>query len=154
MSGFHLERSGAGTRLSLPDADVTVLSSREHTGGAYELMLVEAPRLGEPPPMHAESWAKTYHLLRGRIRVHADGASCDLAPGESLDIAAGTMNTFSVLTADAVFLLVSAGTAMSSFFADLAGVLREQHAPEDLPGLLAALTGRYDIRFSERSGSS
>ncbi|MDV2476007.1 hypothetical protein F8M49_12770 [Rhodococcus zopfii] len=153
MSGFHLERSGAGVRLSLPDAVVTVLSSADHTGGAYELMLVEAPR-GEPPPMHAESWAKTYHLLRGRIRVRAGDVSRDLAPGDSCTFAPETMNTFSVLTADAVFLLVSAGTAMGGFFADLDGVLREQHSPAELPALLAPLADRHNIRFSEAGGSS
>ncbi|WP_068155869.1 cupin domain-containing protein [Rhodococcus phenolicus] len=152
MSGFHVERSGEGTRLSLPDAVVTVLSSGGHTEGAYELMLVQAPP-GEPPPMHTEPWAKTFHLLRGRIRVRVGSASCDLGPGDSLTVAPGTANSFSVLTAEAVFLLAAAGTGMSGFFTDLDGLLREQHSSADLSSRLVSLAGRHEIRFTGGSRS-
>ncbi len=111
----------------MPDAVVTVLSSGEHTGDAYELMLVEAP-CGSPPPLHTEPWPKTYHLLRGRILVLLGGEGCELAAGDTLTIAAGTTNSFSVLTDDAVFLLVCHGTGMSGFFTDL-DALGEEHLP-------------------------
>ncbi len=132
----------------MPDAVVTVLSSGEHTGDAYELMLVEAP-CGSPPPLHTEPWPKTYHLLRGRILVLLGGEGCELATGDTLTIAAGTTNSFSVLTDDAVFLLVCHGTGMSGFFTDL-DALGEEHLPEDaLTSRLRQIATRYGIRFAE-----
>ncbi|MEE2035558.1 cupin domain-containing protein [Rhodococcus chondri] len=147
MTKFHLRRAGAGRRLSVPDALVTVLSSGDHTGGAYEVMLVDAPR-GTPPPLHTEPWAKTYHLLRGRILVQLDGDGCELPPGDSLTVPAGTKNTFSVLTDRAVLLLVCAGSAMSGFFARVDAVLHEQHSPADIALLLPQVADRFDIRFA------
>ncbi len=132
----------------MPDAVVTVLSSGEHTGDAYELMLVEAP-CGSPPPLHTEPWPKTYHLLRGRILVLLGGEGCELAAGDTLTIAAGTTNSFSVLTDDAVFLLVCHGTGMSGFFTDL-DALGEEHLPEDaLMSRFGQIVARYGIRFAE-----
>ena len=132
----------------MPDAVVTVLSSGEHTGDAYELMLVEAP-CGSPPPLHTEPWPKTYHLLRGRILVLLGGEGCELATGDTLTIAAGTTNSFSVLTDDAGFFLVCHGTGMSGFFTDL-DALGEEHLPEDaLTSRLRQIATRYGIRFAE-----
>ncbi|MGA4692461.1 MULTISPECIES: cupin domain-containing protein [Rhodococcus] len=148
MSTIHLERAGTGRRLSMPDAVVTVLSSGEHTGDAYELMLVEAP-CGSPPPLHSEPWPKTFHLLRGRILVLLDGEGCELAAGDTLTIEAGTMNSFSVLTDDAVFLLVCSGTGMSGFFTDV-DALAKQYLPEDaLMSRFGQIATRYGIRFAE-----
>lgn len=145
---IHLERAGTGRRLSVPDAVVTVLSSREHTGDAYEVMLIEAPG-GTPPPLHSEPWPKTYYLLRGRILVLLDGEGCELAAGDTLTIAAGTMNSFSVLTDAAVFLLVCPGTGMSGFFAEL-DALGEEHLPEGaLMSRFGQIATRYGIRFAE-----
>jgi len=132
----------------MPDAVVTVLSSGEHTGDAYELMLVEAP-CGSPPPLHSEPWPKTFHLLRGRILVLLDGEGCELATGDTLTIEAGTMNSFSVLTDDAVFLLVCPGTGMSGFFTDV-DALAKQYLPEDaLMSRFGQIATRYGIRFAE-----
>ncbi|MGW5322887.1 hypothetical protein [Rhodococcus pyridinivorans] len=148
MSTIDLQRASTGRQLSVPDAVVTVLSSGEHTGDAYELMLVEAP-CGSPPPLHSEPWPKTYHLLRGRILVLLDGEGCELAAGDTLTIAAGTMNSFSVLTDDAAFLLVCSGTGMSGFFTDL-DALGEEHLPEDaLMSRFGQIATRYGIRFAE-----
>ncbi|MFX1758770.1 MULTISPECIES: cupin domain-containing protein [Rhodococcus] len=148
----HLTQAGTGRRLSVPDAVVTVLSSGEHTGGAYEVMLVEAP-CGTPPPLHSEPWPKTYHLLRGRILALLDGYGCELAAGDTLTIEAGTSNTFSVLTDDAAFLLVCPGTGMRGFFTDL-HALGEAHLPEEvLTSTLAQIAARYDIRFAEEAAT-
>ncbi|MBS9372174.1 Quercetin 2,3-dioxygenase [Rhodococcus sp. B50] len=136
----------------MPDAVVTILSSGERTGDAYELMLVEAPR-GIPPPLHSEPWPKTYHLLRGRILVLLDGDGCELAAGDTLTIATGTMNSFSVLTDVAVFLLVCPGTGMSGFFIEL-HALGEEHLPREvLMSRFAQIAARYGIRFAEEAAS-
>src|SRR5690606_41139454 len=49
---------------------------------------------------------------------------------DTLTIEAGTMNSFSVLTDDAFFLLVCPGTGMSGFFTDV-DALGKQYLPED-----------------------
>lgn len=136
----------------MPDADVTILTSDDATGAGYDVLLVQAPR-GTPPPLHTEPWPKTYHLLRGRILVVTDGSGCELAVGDTLTITAGTPNTFSVLTDEAVFLLVCPGTGMRRFFTDL-DALRHERLPDDaVASRFAQIAARHGIGFTEEVAS-
>ncbi|MFD4180097.1 hypothetical protein [Rhodococcus sp. NPDC058514] len=147
----HVRRAGDGQRLTLPDAFVTVLVAGDHAGGAYELFLIESEQSG-PGPLHAEPWAKTYHVLRGRILVQTADTGYELEPGESITIEAGTMNTFSVLGASTEFLLVSAATAMSRFFRDLDAVGHRRSPAEESDR--RTVVGRYGIDLAAGAGAS
>ena len=148
----HVVRAGDGRRLTVPDADITVLVGGGHVGGAYEVFLVEAPRR-TPGPLHAEPWSKSYHMLRGRILVQAGDTGYELAPGETIVIEAGTINTFTVLSPTTAFLLVVAGAANSGFFAELDAV-GHGHRPEDEPRLLHEVSDRYGVALATGAGAS
>lgn len=114
----HFSAPGEGPELDSKDARITVKVGAEHTGGAYELFEVDAPR-GPSVPPHAEPWAKSFYVLHGRITVYVDGELHDLGPGASISIPAGTVNTFTVHTPSAKFLAVSLTDAMGRFFRDV-----------------------------------
>ncbi|AUM16566.1 MULTISPECIES: hypothetical protein [Rhodococcus] len=147
----ELCRMGEGRRLTLPDATVTALSTGAHAGGAYELFLVEAPRT-VPVPMHAEPWAKSYHVLGGRILVRSGTDVHELAGGDTITVAPGTMNSFTVLTDTATFLLIAAGTSMSGFFGALDG-LDPAQAPDESARALRAVTERYGVALTAEGGA-
>lgn len=88
-----------------------------HTAGGYELFEVDAPRGAVTPP-HREPWGKAFYLLHGRLLVQVGDEGFDLAPGASIAIPAGALNTFTVLTPSARFLVVSLTGGMGAFFAD------------------------------------
>ncbi|HEY3556279.1 MAG TPA: cupin domain-containing protein [Kribbella sp.] len=116
----HLSNPGSGVEYAVPDATVTVKVGDEHTGGQYELFEIDAPR-ADPAPPHTEAWSKAFYVLQGRILVQAGDQGYDLGPGAAISIPAGTLNTFSVLTPSAKFLMISQTGRMGAFFADLAG---------------------------------
>lgn len=114
----HFSAPGEGPELDAKDARITVKVGAEHTGGAYELFEVDAPR-GPSVPPHAEPWAKSFYVLHGRITVYADGVLHDLGPGASISIPAGAVTTFTVHTPSAKFLAVGLTDAMGRFFRDV-----------------------------------
>lgn len=64
----HFSAPGEGPELDTKDARITVKVGAEHTGGAYEVFEVDAPR-GPSVPPHTEPWAKSFYVLHGRITV-------------------------------------------------------------------------------------
>ncbi|MPZ83507.1 MAG: cupin domain-containing protein [Actinophytocola sp.] len=108
---------GDGDELVSPDATITVKVGARHTGGGYELFEVDAPR-GPAVPPHREPWGKAFYVLHGRLLVQAGDQGYDPGPGASIAIPPRTVNTFTVLTPSARFLVVSTG-GMGEFFADL-----------------------------------
>jgi quercetin dioxygenase-like cupin family protein len=114
----HFSAPGEGPELDTKDARITVKVGGEHTGDAYEVFEVDAPR-GPAVPPHAEPWAKSFYVLHGRITVYVDGELHDLGPGAAIGIPAGAVNTFTVHTASARFLAVSLTGGMGRFFRDV-----------------------------------
>ena len=62
------------------------------TGASYELFEVDAQR-GLAAPSHREPWGKAYYLLHGRLLVQVGDEGFDLAPGASIAIPSGALNT-------------------------------------------------------------
>ncbi|WP_410614617.1 cupin domain-containing protein [Amycolatopsis sp. lyj-109] len=123
----HFSATGEGPELDTGDARITVKIGAEHTGGAYEVFEVDAPR-GPSVPPHAEPWAKSFYVLRGRITVYVDGELHDLGPGASISIPAGAINTFTVHTPSAQFLAVCPTDGMGRFFRAV-----DRATPEEIP---------------------
>ncbi|MEQ0564183.1 cupin domain-containing protein [Amycolatopsis sp. NEAU-NG30] len=134
----HFSGPGEGPELDTGDARIIVKVAAGHTGDAYELFEVDAPR-GPSVPPHAEPWAKSFYVLHGRITVYVDGELHDLGPGASISIPAGARNTFTVHTPSAQFLAVALTGAMGRFFHDVAG------AP---PAQVPEIAGRHGIEFA------
>ncbi|MFI6094497.1 cupin domain-containing protein [Lentzea sp. NPDC051213] len=110
--------AGEGEELTAPDAKITVRISGKHTGGAYELFEVDAPR-GEAAPPHRTPWPKAYYVLHGRMAVLLDGELHDLSPGDAITIAPNAPHTFTVHTPSVQFLAFAVGDVMGAFFRDL-----------------------------------
>ena len=49
--------AGEGAELTAPDAVLTVKIDAAHTGGAYEVFEVDAPR-GPATPLHRTNWRR------------------------------------------------------------------------------------------------
>ncbi|MEU5262738.1 cupin domain-containing protein [Amycolatopsis sp. NPDC021455] len=134
----HFSAPGEGLELDTKDARITVKVAGEHTGDAYEVFEVDAPR-GPSVPPHAEPWAKAFYVLHGRITVYVDGELHDLGPGASISIPAGAVNTFTVHTSSARFLAVSLTGGMGRFFREV-----DSAAPERIP----EIAGRHGIELT------
>jgi quercetin dioxygenase-like cupin family protein len=135
----HFSAPGAGPELDSKDARITVKVGAEHTGGAYELFEVDAPR-GPSVPPHAEPWAKSFYVLHGRITVYVDGELHDLGPGASISIPAGAVNTFTVHTPSAQFLAVALTAGMGRFFRDV-----DQASPDRIP----EIASRHGVELAQ-----
>ena len=139
----HTE-AGAGLRLHAPDATVTVKVGSEHTDEAYEIFEISAPKL-DPTPLHRTGWPKTYYMLDGRMLVQVEQETFELGPGSSIAIPPNALHTFSVLTAQATFLVFSLTAAMGRFHADLdASVPQGMPLDEAMP-LVFQVLSRHDV---------
>jgi len=131
-----------GDEIVAPDATLTVKVGARHTGAGYELFEVDAQRgRGLAAPPHREPWGKAYYLLHGRLLVQVDDEGFDLAPGASIAIPSGALNTFTVLTPSARFLVVSLTGGMGEFLADLA-----RGAAAGVP--VESVAGRHGVEVS------
>jgi quercetin dioxygenase-like cupin family protein len=111
--------AGEGVELNAPDAVLTVKIDAAHTGGAYEVFEVDAPR-GPATPLHRTNWPKAYYVLQGRMLVQVEDEGYDLSPGASVTIPPNAQHTFTVLSPSTTFLTVSLTDAMGRFHRDLA----------------------------------
>jgi quercetin dioxygenase-like cupin family protein len=136
--------AGDGFELTSPDAKITVKVDAAHTGGAYELFEVDAPR-GSTMPPHREPWAKTSYVLHGRMAVLVDGEGYDVGPGSSIAIPAGASNTFTVHTPSVQFLAISLTDALGRFFRDVERAVPAGTPPEDAAPRLRDLVGRHGV---------
>ncbi|NBH04481.1 cupin domain-containing protein [Amycolatopsis sp. SID8362] len=134
----HFSSPGAGPELDTGDARITVKVGAEHTGDAFEVFEVDAPR-GPSVPPHADPWAKAFYVLHGRITVYVDGELHDLGPGASISVPAGAVNTFTVHTPSAQFLAISLTGGMGRFFRDV-----DRATPEQAPEIAA----QHKIEFA------
>jgi quercetin dioxygenase-like cupin family protein len=136
--------AGAGPELAAPDAVLTVKIDAAHTGGAYEVFEVDAPR-GPATPLHRTNWAKAYYVLQGRMLVQVEDQGYELTPGASVTIPPNALHTFTVLSASTTFLAISQSGAMGRFHADLdATVPRDRPLAETMEQVSAVLA-RHDV---------
>ncbi|MFF5987697.1 cupin domain-containing protein [Prauserella flavalba] len=150
MTTMYLSGAGEGAELDSPDATVTVKVGAEHTGGAYELFEIDAPR-GPTVPPHRTPWLVTHYVLHGRMGVFVDGEIHDLGPGASVTIPAGTPHTFTVHTPSVRFLALSTGEAMSRFFRDVHETVPRGTPLEKAAELLGEVVARHGVTLAEWS---
>jgi quercetin dioxygenase-like cupin family protein len=136
--------AGAGAELAAPDAVLTVKIDSAHTGGAYEVFEVDAPR-GPATPLHRTNWAKAYYVLQGRLLVQVEDQGYELTPGASVTIPPNALHTFTVLSPSATFLAISQTGAMGRFHADLDAMVPRDRPLAETMEQLAAVLSRHDV---------
>jgi quercetin dioxygenase-like cupin family protein len=136
--------AGGGTELAAPDAVLTVKIDAAHTGDAYEVFEVDAPR-GPATPLHRTNWAKAYYLLQGRILVQVEDQGYELTPGASVTIPPNALHTFTVLSPSATFLAISQTGAMGRFHADLDATVPRDRPLDQIMAQLQQVLARHDV---------
>jgi mannose-6-phosphate isomerase-like protein (cupin superfamily) len=66
----------------------------EAGGRVAAIEVVTPPGVPGPPPHHHESADESFYVVEGRLGVLADDAWISLAPGECVNVAAGTVHSF------------------------------------------------------------
>src|SRR4051812_35680971 len=99
-------RADEGEQLSVLGAAITVKTTSEETGGAYEVVVADSGRGGEIVP-HRPPWAEAYFVLEGTMAVQVGRHRHDAGPGDLVTIPARALHGFSVTSDHARFLHVS-----------------------------------------------
>ena len=123
---------------------LTVKIDAAHTGGAYEVFEVDAPR-GPATPLHRTNWPKAYYVLQGRMLVQVEDEGYDLTPGASVTIPPNALHTFTVLSPSTKFLAVSLTDAMGRFQSDLDASVPRDRPLEEAMSELSAVLSRHDV---------
>lgn len=144
----HHTGPGEGVPLNMIDGVHTVKVGTEHTGGAYEIFEVDAPRAPAAPP-HRSPWGATCYLLEGMIAVQVEGQTYELTPGATITIPARSACTFAVTSETAKFLAFTTGDGAGKFFADFAQTVPTDRPIEEIMPLLLEVTRRNDVTFAE-----
>jgi len=88
------------------------------TSGAYDAFIGETPSgIPGPPPHYHAKYAELFMVLKGKMEFMVDGKKVLLHEGESIDLPAGTVHTFSNPTDEPVrWLNIHSPKGFSSFF--------------------------------------
>ncbi|GHE75589.1 hypothetical protein GCM10017786_00370 [Amycolatopsis deserti] len=149
MTGkIHLARPGEGRPHAMTDGIHTVKAGAEHTGGAYEVFEVDAPRAPAAPP-HRSPWAGTLYVLDGTVLVHVDDEKHDLGPGAAITIPAQCAFTFEVTSESARMLAVTSGDGAGRFFADFAAAVPADRPLDEVLPRLLEVTRRHGVSVAE-----
>ncbi|HLL62486.1 MAG TPA: cupin domain-containing protein [Propionibacteriaceae bacterium] len=136
--------AGAGAELAAPDAVLTVKIDAAHTGEAYEVFEVSAPR-GPATPLHRTNWAKAYYVLHGRMLVQVEDQGYELTAGASVSIPPNALHTFTVLSPSTTFLTISQTGAMGRFHADLDTTVPRDRPLDQAMAELQQVLARHDV---------
>jgi quercetin dioxygenase-like cupin family protein len=112
-----------------------VLVDGQHSGGAFEMFLVDGDQ-GSGPPPHAHRWLESYYVIDGKLLVEIDGEPTIAEPGTSAVVKAGQVHRFQVMTPTARFIVATDGKEASNFFRDLSANAPGAPTPENLPQII------------------
>jgi quercetin dioxygenase-like cupin family protein len=124
-------------------SDVTIKATVDDTGGAYEVVVVEAASGGDILP-HRHPWAESYYVLDGELEVQLGRRRRTLTTGDLFVIPARAVHGFRVRSERASFLHTSIGPGATAMFEDFAAHLPEGVAPDDIP-LALEINARHGI---------
>ncbi|HEV3468564.1 MAG TPA: cupin domain-containing protein [Pyrinomonadaceae bacterium] len=109
---------GEGPALRIVGDTVRVLAAGPDTGGAYEIFELSGPR-GSGPPPHAHPWNEAYVMLEGEAEILLDGGTRKATAGCFVNIPAGALHSYRVLSEAARFIVVTSPSGAAEFFAEL-----------------------------------
>jgi quercetin dioxygenase-like cupin family protein len=79
--------------LNVVGEKITVLASKNATGGGYEIFLQDGPA-GSGPPPHSHGWDEAFFVLSGEIEFGFDDKKMTARPGTLVHLPAGTVHWF------------------------------------------------------------
>jgi quercetin dioxygenase-like cupin family protein len=119
--------------LDVVGEQITVLASKEATGG-YEIFLQEGPE-GSGPPPHSHGWDESFFVISGQVAFGYADKTLTAGAGDLVHLPAGTTHWFRFAPGGGRMLSISGNGNASRLFTQ---VDREIPAgPPDLPKLLA-----------------
>ena len=131
---------------SVVGLDVTVLVSREATGG-HEITLQSGDK-GSGPPPHSHPWDESFYVVKGVVDFTVEGKTTHAVPGTFFHLPAGTVHAFCIReNGTAMMEITGAGSQSSSMFRSIGQeVAPGQPKPEDVPKLIEIL-GRFGAKI-------
>ena len=142
---FTLEPLNYPEPHSVVGVDVTVLVSKEATGG-HEITLQTGDK-GSGPPPHSHPWDESFYVVKGSVDFTVEGKTTKAVPGTFFHLPGGTVHAFCIQeNGTAMMEITGASSQASSMFRSIAEeVAPGQPKPEDVPKLKAIL-GRFGAK--------
>ncbi len=134
-----------GEALRVMGTRATVKVDADETGGALELVVIDAEEGSEVPP-HRHPWAETYYMISGEMEVRIGARSDVLRSGAFATIPARAVHSLTVLSDTARFLHMSIGVGATAMYRMLDKEFPNPPAPEDV-GRLLALVPTVDVEL-------
>jgi quercetin dioxygenase-like cupin family protein len=122
--------------------DVTVLVSREATGG-HEITL-QSGGIGAGPPPHSHPWDESFFVVKGAVDFTVEGKTTRATPGAFFHLPAGTVHAFQICEDGSQMMEVTgAGSRSSSMFRAIGEEMAPgKPKPEDV-GKLVGILNRF-----------
>lgn len=79
--------------LNIVGEHLTVLASKQATGGGYEIFLQEGPA-GSGPPPHQHTWDESFFVFEGQVDFGYDDQQLTATAGTLVHLPAGTVHWF------------------------------------------------------------
>lgn len=115
--------------------------SREKQTGAFELTV--PPGSNVPPPHSHSNNEELVYVLEGKLRYSVDGETRDLAPGDSMFTARGSVHGFAnPFDVSARALIVLSPDIGAGYFRDVAAVVNAGGPPDRIKMLQAGAAGK------------
>lgn len=142
----HIVAPGeAAVHGSLEGEKTHILLSGQETGGAYALILDEAPP-GAGPPLHIHhNEDETFYILQGTLTVQVNEERLTLTAGMTAFLPRGIPHTYANLGAETVrYLGVVTPAGLENFFAEVTPLASET---EPDMATIIALAARYKVEL-------
>jgi mannose-6-phosphate isomerase-like protein (cupin superfamily) len=116
--------------IALVGDNYTVMVSSQETGGAYSLMDMLIPSMGEGPPPHRHGYEELYFILDGQIELTVRGETVTLNSGEAASIPAYAPHHFrNPNDQPARFLCMTTTGGQEAFFRDIGTLVATRTSP-------------------------
>jgi len=132
-SGFVVT---AGNGRPVPGAGGSLLASAAETGGAFSLLLSNAPA-GDHVPLHVHDTVdEAFYILDGQYRIHCGEQTWPAAAGDFVFLPRGIPHSYNVVDEPARKLIFAVPGGIEDFFEDLLNGVEP-----------ATITHRHGVRF-------
>jgi len=130
--------------LNIVGEQLTVLASKQATGGGYEIFLQEGPE-GSGPPPHQHTWDESFYVFDGQVDFGYGEEHLTATAGTLVHLPAGTVHWFRFGPGGARMLsMTGVGSNAAEFFTAVDAELPSGEV--DVDKLIAA-GERHDLRF-------
>src|SRR5205085_10545694 len=107
-----------GPRLRIVGDTIRVLATMRDTDGQFEAFETTGPRNSGPLP-HAHPWSESYFIAEGEVDVIVGEETMRATPGAFINIPAGTIHGYRIVSPFARFTVITTPEGASDFFHEL-----------------------------------